>query len=87
MLAQHEYTLEPGADATLRRILGGLRAGEDSGNARFARTLFEQALNRQALRLTLDKDNVLMRSTVPTSRRSPRTTSPRRPSAGRGAGA
>ena len=42
-------------------------ASEDSGNARFARTLFEQALNRQALRLTrvgggdldsLDRDDV-----------------------------
>ena len=52
IVAQHEYALEPGAEATLRRILGGLRPGEESGNARFARTLFEQALNRQALRLT-----------------------------------
>jgi stage V sporulation protein K len=56
VLAQHEYTLEPGADATLRRILDGLRHGEESGNARFARTLFEQALNRQALRLTRGTD-------------------------------
>src|ERR1700712_2679578 len=54
--AQHEYALEPGAEATLRDILGGLRPGEESGNARFARTLFEQALNRQALRLTRDED-------------------------------
>jgi SpoVK/Ycf46/Vps4 family AAA+-type ATPase len=54
MLAQHEYTLELGADQMLRRIFTGLHAGEDSGNARFARTLFEQALNRQALRLSLD---------------------------------
>jgi SpoVK/Ycf46/Vps4 family AAA+-type ATPase len=52
--AQHEYELAPGAEATLRDILGGLRAREDSGNARFARTLFEQSLNRQALRLTAD---------------------------------
>jgi hypothetical protein len=57
--AQHEYTLEPGAELTLRRILAGLRAGEDSGNARFARTLFEQALNRQALRLSRDHDGTL----------------------------
>src|SRR4051794_8904109 len=56
IVAQHEYALEPGAEATLRRILDGLRSGEESGNARFARTLFEQALNRQALRLTRDKD-------------------------------
>jgi SpoVK/Ycf46/Vps4 family AAA+-type ATPase len=59
MLAQHEYTLEPGADQVLRRILTGLHAGEDSGNARFARTLFEQALNRQALRLSLDEEQSL----------------------------
>ncbi|MEV4951211.1 AAA family ATPase [Paenarthrobacter nitroguajacolicus] len=59
MLAQHEYTLEPGADQMLRRILAGLHAGEDSGNARFARTLFEQALNRQALRLSRDEDHSL----------------------------
>ena len=51
-MAQHEYALAPGAETTLRRILDGLRPGEESGNARFARTLFEQALNRQALRLT-----------------------------------
>jgi hypothetical protein len=59
MLAQHEYTLEPGADQMLRRIFTGLHAGEDSGNARFARTLFEQALNRQALRLSLDEEQSL----------------------------
>jgi len=43
----------------LRRIFTGLHAGEDSGNARFARTLFEQALNRQALRLSLDEEQSL----------------------------
>jgi SpoVK/Ycf46/Vps4 family AAA+-type ATPase len=50
--AQHEYALEPGAEQTLRRVLAGVHPGEEAGNARFARTLFEQALNRQALRLT-----------------------------------
>ncbi|WP_105030471.1 AAA family ATPase [Arthrobacter ruber] len=59
MLVQHEYMLESGADQMLRRILANLHAGEDSGNARFARTLFEQALNRQALRLSLDADREL----------------------------
>lgn len=54
MLALHEYTLEPGAEQMLRRILAGIHSGEDSGNARFARTLFEQSLNRQALRLSTD---------------------------------
>lgn len=55
IVVQHEYVLAPGADVTLRRVLAGLRASEESGNARFARTLFEQALNRQALRLTSDE--------------------------------
>jgi type VII secretion ATPase EccA len=59
IVAEHEYLLEPGAEVTLRRIFAGLRAREDSGNARFARTLFEQALNRQALRLTRDQERSL----------------------------
>jgi stage V sporulation protein K len=59
MLAQHEYILEPGADEMLRRILSGLSTGEESGNARFARTLFEQSLNRQALRLSLNEQRNL----------------------------
>ena len=58
-LAQHEYVLEPGAELMLRRILAGLHTGEDSGNARFARTLFEQTLNRQALRLSLNEEHKL----------------------------
>jgi SpoVK/Ycf46/Vps4 family AAA+-type ATPase len=64
-LAQHEYALAPGADETLRRILGGVRRGESAGNARFVRTLFEQALSSQAVRLSstgamdaLDRDAV-----------------------------
>jgi stage V sporulation protein K len=52
IVAQHEYVLDGGAEVTLRRTLGGLTSDQESGNARFARTLFEQALNRQALRLT-----------------------------------
>jgi stage V sporulation protein K len=59
IMAQQQYALEPGAEQTLRRILAGLHAGEDSGNARFARTLFEQSLNRQALRLSRDHDGSL----------------------------
>lgn len=58
-LARHEYTLEPGADETLRRILSGVRRGEDAGNARFVRTLFEQSLSRQALRLSSRGDGDL----------------------------
>jgi stage V sporulation protein K len=48
---RNEYTLAPDADAELRRIFENVKRGEGFGNARFARTLFEQALNTQALRL------------------------------------
>jgi len=50
-LAENEYVLGEGAGDTLRRILSAPKRGEGFGNARFARTLFEQALNAQALRL------------------------------------
>ena len=48
---ENEYALGEGADDALRAILAGAARGERFGNARFARTLFEQALNAQALRL------------------------------------
>jgi stage V sporulation protein K len=51
LAAEYEYTLDEGAEEVLRRILGGAERGEGFGNARFSRTLFEQALNAQALRL------------------------------------
>ena len=51
LAAQHEYELAPGAQEALEVILGGAERTEGFGNARFARTLFEQALERQALRL------------------------------------
>ena len=49
--AESEYALGDGADETVRGILAGAERRESFGNARFARTLFEQALNAQALRL------------------------------------
>jgi stage V sporulation protein K len=67
-LAENEYRLERDAEATLRRILANPERGEGFGNARFARTLFEQALNTQALRLadvqgaelaSLDRDELM----------------------------
>src|SRR3712207_1890880 len=54
--AQHEYALEPDAEATLRRILGGIRPGEECGSARVGDTVLEEALSLQALRLTRDED-------------------------------
>jgi stage V sporulation protein K len=50
-LAENEYRLGEGATETLRRVLARVARGEGFGNARFVRTLFEQALNAQALRL------------------------------------
>ena len=47
----HEYELASGATDTLRAIFDGSVRGEGFGNARFARTIFEQSLNAQALRL------------------------------------
>jgi stage V sporulation protein K len=67
-LVENEYTLGEGAAETLRRILAAPERGEGFGNARFARTLFEQALNAQALRLArvegaeladLDRDELM----------------------------
>ena len=55
---ESEYRLDEGAVETLRRILDGAKRGERFGNARFARTLFEQALNAQALRLQGRLDEV-----------------------------
>jgi stage V sporulation protein K len=46
-----EYTLGEGTEDALRGIFHYAERDESFGNARFARTLFEQSLNAQALRL------------------------------------
>lgn len=51
LAAEAEYELGPGVEEALGRIFEGAERGEGFGNARYARTIFEQALNRQALRL------------------------------------
>jgi stage V sporulation protein K len=51
LAGEYEYSLDVGASDVLRQILSGAARGEGFGNARFSRTLFEQALNAQALRL------------------------------------
>jgi stage V sporulation protein K len=48
---QNEYRIDPGGAEELRRIFARPARDEGFGNARFARTIFEQALNAQALRL------------------------------------
>lgn len=49
--AESEYTLAEGAEDALRVIFEQAERDESFGNARFARTLFEQSLTAQALRL------------------------------------
>jgi len=49
--AENEYRLTEGAGEALRRIFERASRGEGFGNARYARTIFEQALNHQAVRL------------------------------------
>jgi type VII secretion ATPase EccA len=49
--SENEYTLAPGAEDALKRVFDAAEHGEGFGNARYARTIFEQALNAQALRL------------------------------------
>ncbi len=46
-----QYSLADDAPGALREIFEGAKRGEGFGNARFARTIFEQTLNSQALRL------------------------------------
>ena len=47
----HAYELTEGAEQALRSVFDSAVRGEGFGNARYARTIFEQALNAQALRL------------------------------------
>jgi type VII secretion ATPase EccA len=49
--SENEYVLGDGAEEALRGVFDQAERGEGFGNARFARTIFEQALNAQALRL------------------------------------
>jgi type VII secretion ATPase EccA len=46
-----DYAFDDEAEAALRSVFDSAKRGEGFGNARFARTIFEQALNAQALRL------------------------------------
>jgi type VII secretion ATPase EccA len=48
---QNEYRVSSAGEDALRRVFERAARGEGFGNARYARTIFEQALNAQALRL------------------------------------
>jgi stage V sporulation protein K len=58
---QNEYRVTAAAADELRRIFGRVERGEGFGNARYARTIFEQALNAQALRLAATPEKALER--------------------------
>jgi type VII secretion ATPase EccA len=55
----NDYELDENAEQELRTLFDGVKRGEGFGNARFARTLFEQALNAQAVRLAGAGDDQL----------------------------
>jgi stage V sporulation protein K len=54
---ENEYRLTESAVEALRRIFERAQRGEGFGNARYARTIFEQALNHQALRLAAELEH------------------------------
>ena len=56
---QNEYRVDPAGAEELRRIFARAERGEGFGNARFARTIFEQALNAHALRLSASGESSL----------------------------
>src|SRR5438552_17164622 len=56
---QNEYRVTPDAADPLARIFGRVARGEGFGNARYSRTIFEQALNAQALRLAVATQKAL----------------------------
>ena len=60
--AHNGYVVAADGERELARIFDGIKRDEEFGNARFARTLFEQALNAQALRLAAHGDTALGRA-------------------------
>lgn len=52
MVSEADYTLGEGAEQAINAILKRAVRDEAFGNARYARNLFEQAINRQAMRLS-----------------------------------
>ena len=67
MAGDVDYRLDADGKVTLERIFEASAFSPGSGNGRYARTLFEQAINRQALRLSQDREvDHLDRATVTT---------------------
>ncbi len=70
MADQADYQLDSTAKATLQRIFTATSGRKGFGNARYARTLFEQSINRQALRLAQDRDIASLGPTIVSTLRS-----------------
>ncbi len=65
LVGDADYELGDGVESTVAAILGRATRDEAFGNARYARNLFEQAINRQAVRLSESESvGALDRSTV-----------------------
>ena len=56
LVSDAEYELDNDVEPVLSLILSRAPRGEEFGNARYARNLFEQAINRQAVRLSQDPE-------------------------------
>ena len=56
LVGDADYQLDNDVEPVLGLILSRAPRGEEFGNARYARNLFEQAINRQAVRLSMDPD-------------------------------
>ncbi len=56
LVTDADYTLDNDVEPVLSLILNRAPRGEEFGNARYARNLFEQAINRQAVRLSEDPE-------------------------------
>lgn len=54
LVVEADYILGEGSDIMLRDIFNLVARADSFGNARYARNLFEQALSRQAMRLSQD---------------------------------
>jgi len=52
MVGEADYQMGDGAHPAVKKILKRAVRGDSFGNARYARNLFEQAINRQAVRLS-----------------------------------
>ncbi len=64
--ADADYSIDAAADPTLGEIFDRARRAPSFGNARFARTLFERATQRQALRLEHELGDGLDRDALTT---------------------